>query len=599
MLLALLLLAAPLYAVDPDCGQVCAPADDLRFALDAAEGALTGRVRPFFAPYDDVEERVLEVLDGAKEEVVVAHYNIRREKVLEKLVELHRRGVRVRVAVDETNAEHEWNTGDDFLERAGIELVRTKPAGNQALMHLKVAVVDAETVLTGSFNWNATAALANDENMLLIHDRELAAAYRDEVLEVLGDRPHQVDGGKVNDTFSLHFAPEERLDSVIAAQIGKARESVDVAMFTLTDRKVQEALEKALARGVKVRVVTEQKQAGRSAVDDRLEQRGALVVRGANRVGPYSAMHHKYAIVDGKRVLTGAVNWTKNGTRYSEEDLLVVESEALAGSFADNFADLLHVYGGIDGGDPRDAAPMLFHAEHDGTRLGDRVVLVGSDPALGSWNPHRGVELQTSDDLFPSWAGNVALPAGTRVEYKFVTIRSDGRVEWEEGANRVLDIPASGRAVVISGEYGDTASNWTPAGYQAAPVEVPDYLALTTAGEYQSPGGLVYGADLTYGNRAVHVLDHLQDSAEKASQGVFTVPRDEVFPLIDRAWATASPSLDAYLAETQGKRLVYDIPVGEEIGYVGGQEGEREASHTLRVVVEDGNRVVTAFPVTP
>ena len=105
---------------------------------------------------------------------------------------------------------------------------------------------------------------------------------------------------------------------------------------------------------------------------------------------------------------------------------------------------------------------MLFNPLHDGTGWGDRVVVVGSDPALGAWDPYRGLDATTHKDLFPSWSATTRLPSGSRVEYKFVTIRASGEVVWEPGPNRVLDIPASGRAQVVSGAYGDTSSNWTP-----------------------------------------------------------------------------------------------------------------------------------------
>ncbi|MFH1467160.1 MAG: phospholipase D-like domain-containing protein [Pseudomonadota bacterium] len=456
-LLVLLALVAPLFAQDPCTGVECAVVDDLAVAVDAAEAAGRGPAQPFFAPYDDVEGEVLKLLDSARDEVIIAHYNIRREAILEKLVELHERGVKVRVAVDLTNAGHEWNVGDDFLEQHGVELIRTKPKGSQSLMHLKVCVIDQQTVMTGSYNWNATAALANDENMLVVRDEALAKAYREQVLEVYGDEGASFAGGKVGDFYELHFAPDERLDSVLAAQLKEAQESIEIAMFGLTERKVQDALIKALERGVRVTVVTEQKMAGGTALDEKIEQAGATVLRASNRVGVYSAMHHKYAVIDGERVITGACNWTKNGTRYSDEDILVVESEALAGQYGENFKDLLHVYGNIDSPSDREAAPVMFHAEHSGTALGDRVVAVGSDPALGAWDPQRGVELQTSDDLFPAWAGHLRLPAGADVEYKFVTIHPDGSVEWEPGANRQLHVPDSGRAVVMESNYGDTS----------------------------------------------------------------------------------------------------------------------------------------------
>jgi len=54
------------------------------------------------------------------------------------------------------------------------------------------------------------------------------------------------------------------------------------------------------------------------------------------------------------------------------------------------------------------------------------------------------------------------LPAGNGIHYKFVTIRPDGFVDWEPGPDRWLQIPENGRAAVISGPFGETATSWTP-----------------------------------------------------------------------------------------------------------------------------------------
>jgi hypothetical protein len=152
----------------------------------------------------------------------------------------------------------------------------------------------------------------------------------------------------------------------------------------------------------------------------------------------------------------------------NEEDLLVIEGPDFATKYRKNFADLMNVYGGVDvTGEATDVltnekAPVLFNPVHGGTEYGDRVVVVGSDAALGAWDPRKGVPATTHKDLFPSWSAAARLPAGARVEYKFVTIRPNGEVSWEPGPNRVVAIPGSGRAVVTSGTYGDTSKNWTP-----------------------------------------------------------------------------------------------------------------------------------------
>lgn len=463
-LVTVLLSGAAGCAIAPDSGDDAESARVLQRQVTCTilGDVQVGKPRAYFSPFEPVEDQVLCALDGARREVVVAQYNIRSERVIGKLIELRRRGVDVRVAVDASNAANEWNDGDDRLERAGIRLVRFSPAATNAIMHLKASVIDDAFAMSGSFNWNETAAAGNDENMIAFRDPEIVSHFKNQILELLGERPRSVELPRANAWAQVHFAPETAVDRVIVGAIDAAKSSVDVAMFTFTMRSISDALVRAQARGVRVRMVVEQKQTSLSDAEDRVAAAGALVVRGHNRTGPHSAMHQKYAVIDGSRVITGATNWTFSGTRNNEEDLLILDLPELAASYAANFRDLLHVYGGLDdGGQPRAAAPVLFHGVRSDTAWGDTLVAVGSDPALGAWNPWAGAPM--GGEMFPNWTGRAQLPAGARVEWKLVTLRANGTIDWEPGPNRTLTVPASGRAVVIGGTFGDTSTTWTPA----------------------------------------------------------------------------------------------------------------------------------------
>jgi len=60
------------------------------------------------------------------------------------------------------------------LEAAGVELRRSKGSG---LMHNKFAVIDGIIIYTGSYNHTSGATLKNDENYILIKDKEIAETY--------------------------------------------------------------------------------------------------------------------------------------------------------------------------------------------------------------------------------------------------------------------------------------------------------------------------------------------------------------------------------------------------------------------------------------
>ena len=49
--------------------------------------------------------------------------------------------------------------------------------GNRYNLHHKVFIVDQATVVLGSYNFSRNAEENNDENVLIIHSPEIAAAY--------------------------------------------------------------------------------------------------------------------------------------------------------------------------------------------------------------------------------------------------------------------------------------------------------------------------------------------------------------------------------------------------------------------------------------
>ncbi|MEM4311114.1 MAG: phospholipase D-like domain-containing protein [Nitrososphaerales archaeon] len=51
-------------------------------------------------------------------------------------------------------------------------------------MHHKVAIIDGMIVITGSYNWSSSAEDVNDENLIILKDREIALSYEKEFQRV-------------------------------------------------------------------------------------------------------------------------------------------------------------------------------------------------------------------------------------------------------------------------------------------------------------------------------------------------------------------------------------------------------------------------------
>ena len=95
--------------------------------------------------------------------------------------------------------------------------------------------------------------------------------------------------------------------------------------------------------------------------------------------------------------------------------------------------------GGTGGG--TNTAAVTFQADNAVTVFGQNVFVVGDAPALGSWDPTKGVALAPTQ--YPNWTGLVTLPQGLAVNYKFVIIDGAGNVTWEPGSNHSLTVPTT------------------------------------------------------------------------------------------------------------------------------------------------------------
>jgi len=168
----------------------------------------------------------------------------------------------------------------------------------------------------------------------------------------------QANGYGVDATLSADvvFSPQAYDDSHntrVAGLIDGALFSVDVAIYSFSDASIREALARAQARGVAVRIIFETANADRRADPaDLAETRSARLeamgidVRYVNKI-----MHHKLVIVDGPRdelagaararIASGSGNWSYGAaTRYDENTLFIDGAPELALRFQKEFNHL-------------------------------------------------------------------------------------------------------------------------------------------------------------------------------------------------------------------------------------------------------------------
>ncbi len=138
-------------------------------------------IEAFFCPEDNCAEKLAQKFGNARESIDVAVYSFTLDSISGALAEAKNRGVRVRVIIDSLQAANSFSE-DEWLSGKGISV---KLAGKgSASMHNKFAVIDNAIVATGSFNYSGNADERNDENLVFIHGRKIAARFAEEFEEI-------------------------------------------------------------------------------------------------------------------------------------------------------------------------------------------------------------------------------------------------------------------------------------------------------------------------------------------------------------------------------------------------------------------------------
>ncbi|CAE7312273.1 unnamed protein product [Symbiodinium natans] len=225
------------------------------------------------------------------------------------------------------------------LRRGGLQL--RLDASEKFHMHHKFVILDDATLISGSLNWTHAAVERGNENVIISRRPALCRSFALEFERVwaafqTGDvaqaPPAEFDGN-----VATLFFPEPQMKNVglILAELNGARSSIDLAIFTLTLDTVAETLLQKHRQGLRVRIITDNRQAGVPGADaQRLHQQG-LEVRTDRS---WYAMHHKFAVIDKRTVINGSFNWTAQATKGNQEDAIIFrDQKGLAASFSAEF----------------------------------------------------------------------------------------------------------------------------------------------------------------------------------------------------------------------------------------------------------------------
>jgi len=146
------------------------------------------RVENYFSPPDKVMEKILREVGAAQKSIRFMAFTFTHPELRQLMLDKAKAKVLVQGVFENRGA---LQGAMPFLFCGGLQ-VRTD--GNPYTMHHKVIIIDDSVVITGSYNYTATADRANDEGIVIIRSQPVAALYLDEFIKVYqrGEQPDSV-----------------------------------------------------------------------------------------------------------------------------------------------------------------------------------------------------------------------------------------------------------------------------------------------------------------------------------------------------------------------------------------------------------------------
>lgn len=118
----------------------------------------------------------------------------------------------------------------------------------------------------------------------------------------------------------VYFSPGPECVDTILQLLDQAKKAIDICVFTISDDRISRKIVERHQAKIKIRIISD---------NDKTMDTGSDIIELARKGIPVRVdrtenhMHHKFAIFDNKKVLTGSYNWTRSAERYNEENILV------------------------------------------------------------------------------------------------------------------------------------------------------------------------------------------------------------------------------------------------------------------------------------
>jgi len=295
-----------------------------------------------------------EMMKSAESTIQLEMYSLDRKEMLDLLCSEANKGINVQVMLDPS---HERNPrySDGFkkmkakLKANGVEVLNF-PTDKRWIDHVKLLIVDGKSALVGGMNWGEHSSFNHDADVKL--EGPAVNYYRnffndgwkrsggENILEL--PKAEKIPGATAEIAGACTNTGDHSIKSAVVKSIDKAKKSIHMETFILSDKDIVAGLLAAKHRGVEVKVLMDPTGVKNGAslngqTFETLKDAGIEVKWYTVDTSVHQMLHAKWGVFDDQELLVGSANWSRNGLTKNREIGIHVKDENTTTAFEEQF----------------------------------------------------------------------------------------------------------------------------------------------------------------------------------------------------------------------------------------------------------------------
>lgn len=128
----------------------------------------------YFSPDDHIQASFIDLVNNAQHSIYFMAFSFTSDEIGDSVRARAVDGVTVAGVMEDEQINSNIGTEFDVFKQAGLDVFRD---GNDGQMHHKVMIIDESIVIFGSYNFTNSAETKNDENLIVIYNKDIAGQF--------------------------------------------------------------------------------------------------------------------------------------------------------------------------------------------------------------------------------------------------------------------------------------------------------------------------------------------------------------------------------------------------------------------------------------